>query len=152
MDLTHIALIAFLYSPIQLQLHEGSHALMVKSYGHELVSYVGHPSKKDGEFYWGYIEYMPKNDRGEKAISMAPYMYDSLAFATGSSVLNKFDDGWVKEIVFTSLMLWPLINTTYNFLGANTGSDFRVLSGREKVVAGVIISGAWVKLIYEVLK
>lgn len=145
MDITHIALISILYTPIQLNIHEGSHAIMAMYNGYDIIAYKPYPSICEKELYFGYIEYDgPQNN---KSISMAPYMYNSLSFFVGNQLMQN-KTGWHKEIIFTAMMLWPLTDTTYNFVRKN---DFVKMSPKEMIMIGSAIGLSWFKLLYTLL-
>lgn len=114
--------------------HEGSHALMAKAYGYEVIGFYPYPVQYEGKYYYGLTAFnkcaeghtvvidgqrsVPCEENGGGAmIAIAPYLTDIAVFGTADLLLSTGavdPDSLGGGLLYIGAMLAPWIDFTWN--------------------------------------
>ena len=117
-----------------ISVHEGSHVLMAKAYGYEVVGFYPYPVKYEGKYYYGLTAFnkcaeghtillddgrtVPCEENGGGAmIAIAPYLTDIAVFGTADLLLTTGavnPDSFGGGMLYIGAMLIPWIDFTWN--------------------------------------
>lgn len=110
-----------LYAFMQLNLHEGSHALAAVSTGGKIEEFAPYPTKVNGKFFFGRT--LLSGDYNETFMLIAPSITDISLFTTSDIILSRIEPESPAAPVFFSIMLWNFIDFTYNWNGSSEYND-----------------------------
>ncbi|MBE0430598.1 MAG: M50 family metallopeptidase [Dehalococcoidia bacterium] len=110
------------YQIINTFRHEASHALAAMAEGAEVTEFVFWPTFRNGSFIWGYVNWSGSTTWFTTA---APYFCDMLVFFVALLIVLEARPNrrwlWINILVIG--MLWPLINSAYNYSGGLAGGS-----------------------------
>lgn len=125
-------LAAPVYGFVQLNVHEGSHALGALTVGAEVVKYQPYPSVEDGTFMWGKVITNKIQDRHENGfVLVAPYISDVAIFTTSDILLSAeivSPRSISGGILFIAGMVAPFADFVCNVNNWSDGNDFTRIS------------------------
>lgn len=114
--------------------HEGSHALMAKAYGYEVIGFYPYPVQYEGKYYYGLTAFNKcteghtitygdgqtascEENGGGAVIAIAPYLTDIAVFGTADLLLSTGavdPDSVGGGLLYAGAMLIPWIDFTWN--------------------------------------
>ncbi|MFA5175482.1 MAG: hypothetical protein WC430_03660 [Patescibacteria group bacterium] len=120
------------YGFVQLNIHEGSHALGALTVGAELIQYQPYPSLENGIFMWGKVVTNKIYDRHENGfVLVAPYISDVVIFTASDIILSTeviSPHSISGGILFIAGMVAPFADFVANINNWSEGNDFTRIS------------------------